>query len=222
MDYAQAFENEIATENLVNDIGKKIMSIFKFIGDLIKKAISFLTTHLSKLARIKKTDKDPTPNSQTGAGAEVMQKKEPKAVYAEDCYDCGNELTGIVNDIDFCLQLLMKRPKPDYKVNKNYGERWEQDNSLIADRMNRCMNDLNKLEGIDRKTVSEETGEKLKARLEFLNTQYEKYARIYQMFINKHQGIEQYMVSTQMSFNLISSTASKALEIILKMYTPAE
>ena len=69
MEYVQAFKNEIATENLVTDIGKRIMSVFKFIGELIKKAISFLTTHLSKLNRIKKTDKDPTPNSQSGAGA---------------------------------------------------------------------------------------------------------------------------------------------------------
>lgn len=222
MEYVQAFKNEIATENLVTDIGKRIMSVFKFIGELIKKAISFLTTHLSKLNRIKKTDKDPTPNSQSGAGAEVMQKKAPKVVYAEDCYDCGNELTNIVADIDFCVQLLMKRPKPDYKVNKSYADRWEQDNSLIADRMNRCLNELEKLEGISNKTVSTETGEKLKAKLEELNAQYDKYGRIYQMFINKHQGIEQYMISTQVSFNLISSTGAKALNIILQLYTPAD
>ena len=40
MEYVQAFKNEIATENLVTDIGKRIMSVFKFIGELIKKAIS--------------------------------------------------------------------------------------------------------------------------------------------------------------------------------------
>ena len=78
MEYAQAFKNEIATENLVTDIGKRIMSVFKFIGELIKKAISFLTTHLSKLNRIKKTDKDPTPNSQSGAGAEVKSGSSPQ------------------------------------------------------------------------------------------------------------------------------------------------
>ena len=46
--------------------------------------------------------------------------------------------------------------------------------------------------------------------------------RIYQMFINKHQGIEQYMISTQVSFNLISSTGAKALNLILQLYTPAD
>ena len=29
MEYVQAFKNEIATENLVTDIGKRIMSVFK-------------------------------------------------------------------------------------------------------------------------------------------------------------------------------------------------
>ena len=60
------------------------------------------------------------------------------------------------------------------------------------------------------------------AKLEELNAQYDKYGRIYQMFINKHQGIEQYMISTQVSFNLISSTGAKALNLILQLYTPAD
>lgn len=223
MEYVKAFEREIATENLVADIGKKVLSVFKYIGELIMKAIRFLTSHLSKLAKIKKTDKDPTPNSQGEVvGAAVMQKKDPKATYAEDLYDCGNELTGIVADLEFCIQLLAKRPKPDHKTGKNYDQRWEQDNSLIADRMGRCMNTIEKLEGIEKKTVSYETGAKLKEKLEALNISYEKYGRIYQMFLKQHPELDRYMISTQQSFNNISTVASETLNMTLQLYTPAE
>ena len=224
MDYVKAFEQEIATETLVQDIGKKMMQVFKFFSDLIKKAIKFISEHLGRLAKIKKTDEDPTPNSQgKPAGAEVMQKKVEKTVtYAEDLYDCGNELTTVVADIEFCVQLLMKRPKPDYKVNKKYDERWEQDNSLIADRMANSLNTLEKLEAIEKKTVSYETGMALKTKLEDLNQTYDKYGRIYQQFIKQHPHLEQYMLSTQNSFNSISSTGAKALNLILQLYTPAE
>lgn len=223
MEYVKAFEREIATENLVTDIGKKVLTVFKYIGELIMKAIRFLTSHLSKLAKIKKTDKDPTPNSQGEVvGAAVMQKKDPKVTYAEDLYDCGNELTEVVADLEFCIQLLAKRPKPDHKTGKNYDQRWEQDNSLIADRMGRCMNTIEKLEGIEKKTVSYETGAKLKEKLEALNTSYEKYGRIYQMFLKQHPELDRYMISTQQSFNNISTVASKTLNMTLQLYTPAE
>lgn len=223
MDYVKAFEREIATENLVADIGKKVMTVFKYIGELIMKAIRFLTSHLSKLAKIKKTDKDPTPNSQGEVvGAAAMQKKDPKATYAEDLYDCGNELIGVVADLEFCIQLLTKRPKPDHKTGKNYDQRWEQDNSLIADRMGRCMNTIEKLESIDKKTVSYETGTKLKEKLESLNASYDKYGRIYQMFLKQHPELDRYMISTQQSFNNISTVASKTLNMTLQLYTPAE
>lgn len=223
MEYMTAFEREIATENLVSEIGKKVLNIFKYIGELIERAIRFLTSHLSKLAKIKKTDKDPTPNSQGEVvGAAVMQKKDPKATYAEDLYDCGNELTEIVADLEFCVQLLAKRPKPNHKIGKNYDQRWEQDNSLIADRMGKCMNIIEKLEGIDKKTVSYETGEALKEKLETLNATYDKYGRIYQMFLKQHPDLDRYMISTQQSFNNISTVASKTLNMTLQLYTPAE
>lgn len=223
MEYIKAFEREIATENLVTDIGKKVLTVFKYIGELIMKAIRFLTSHLSKLAKIKKTDKDPTPNSQGEVvSAAVMQKKDPKATYADDLYDCGNELTEVVADLEFCIQLLAKRPKPDHKTGKNYDQRWEQDNSLIADRMGRCMNTIEKLEGIEKKTVSYETGAKLKEKLEALNASYEKYGRIYQMFLKQHPELDRYMISTQQSFNNISTVASKTLNMTLQLYTPAE
>lgn len=223
MEYVKAFEREIATENLVADIGKKVLTVFKYIGELIMKAIRFLTSHLSRLAKIKKTDKDPTPNSQgETVGAAVMQKKDPKATYAEDLYDCGNELTDIVADIEFCVQLLAKRPKPDHKTGRNYDQRWEQDNSLIADRMGRCMNTIEKLESIEKKTVAYETGTKLKEKLEALNASYDKYGRIYQMFLKQHPELDRYMISTQQSFNNISTVASKTLNMTLQLYTPAE
>ena len=223
MDYVKAFEREIATENLVTDIGKKVIAVFKYIGELIMKAIRFLTSHVSKLAKIKKTDKDPTPNSQgETVGAAVMQKKDPKVTYAEDLYDCGNELINVVADLEFCIQLLSKRPKPDHRTGKNYDQRWEQDNSLIADRMGRCMNIIEKLEAIEKKTVSYETGVKLKEKLESLNSSYDKYGRIYQMFLKQHPELDRYMISTQQSFNNISTVASKTLNMTLQLYTPAE
>ena len=51
MEYMTALERELVTEGLMSDIGKKAMSVFKFIGDLMKKAISFLTGLISRLKK---------------------------------------------------------------------------------------------------------------------------------------------------------------------------
>lgn len=231
VDYVKAFENEIAVEGFIQDIGSKAMKIIKFIGDLIKRAISFLVSHVQKLAKNKKTNMDPTPNSQAGAGAEVMQNNNSKeemqntiskTVYAEDLYNCGKELNDVIADIQFCIELLSKRPAPDHKIGKGYAERWNGDNELIAERMARCMDVIEKLEDIEKKTVSAEMGQQLKNKLEMLDKQYQKYARIYQMFIKKNSHTEQYMISTMNSFNQISNVAGKALNIILQLYTSAE
>ena len=233
MEYMSALEKEIAMEVTIADIGQKVMSIFKFIGELIRKAIKFLTGLVGRLKKTKGTSENEntkstedrsnmnaTPNTMKGAGAEVMTKEVPKPTVTADLYDCGNELDRVVNDIQFCLEMLIKRPTPDHKVGKGYAERWAGDNELIADRMAKASEVLEKLEGIEKKTLSADKAEKLKTRLETLNGQYEKYCRIYQMFIKKNQHTEAFLATTTNSFNTISNIATKALNIIMQLSGP--
>lgn len=247
MEYMTALEKEIAMEVTMADIGQKVMSIFKFIGELIRKAIKVLTGLISRLKKTKiqqesgpvyvdkngkvipeddpnlqaainrKTNMTPTPDTMKGAGAEVMTKEAPKSTITADLYDCGNELDRVVNDIQFCLEMLIKRPTPDHKVGKGYAERWAGDNEMIADRMAKAAEVLEKLEGIEKKTLTADKAEKLKTRLETLNGQYEKYCRIYQMFIKKNQHTEVFLATTTNSFNTISNIAAKALNIIMQL-----
>lgn len=221
-EYAKALENEIVIEMTVQDIANGARKVFKFIADLIKKAIEFLGNLIKKLAKIKKTDKDPTPVNMDGAGAEVMKKEAPKVVTAKDIYDCGNELIGVANDLDFCINLLAKRPTPNNKVNKSYDTRWSGDNELIMDRMTRCKDCLEKLEGIEYKSLTVETAEELKKRLENLSATYQRYGRIYDMFVNKHEHLERYMTVTMSAFNTISDISVKAMNMVLQLYGPAE
>lgn len=221
-EYAKALENEIAIEMTVQDIANGARKVFKIIGDLIRRAIEFLADLIKKLGKIKKTDKDPTPTNMDGTGAEVMKKEAPKIVTVNDVYDCGNELNGIVEDIDLCVKLLAKRPTPNSKANKHYDERWAGDNEIIAERMTRCNDNLTKLEEIEYKSLTVETAEDLKKRLEALKIVYEKYGRIYDMFIKKNPHMEQYMIATQTSFNSIATVSSKTMKMILQLYSPAE
>ena len=233
MEYMSALEKEIAMEVTIADIGQKVMSIFKFIGELIRKAIKFLTGLVGSLKKTKSTSENEntkstedrsnmnaTPNTMKGAGAEVMTKEVPKPTVTADLYDSGNELDRVVNDIQFCLEMLIKRPTPDHKVGKGYAERWAGDNEMIADRMAKAAEVLEKLEGIEKKTLTADKAEKLKARLETLNGQYEKYCRIYQMFIKKNQHTEAFLATTTNSFNTISNIATKALNIIMQLSGP--
>ena len=233
MEYMSALEKEIAMEVTIADIGQKVMSIFKFIGELIRKAIKFLTGLVGRLKKTKGTSENEdtkstedrsnmnaTPNTMKGAGAEVMTKEAPKPTVTADLYDCGNELDRVVNDIQFCLEMLIKRPTPDHKVGKGYAERWAGDNEMIADRMAKAAEVLEKLEGIEKKTLTADKAEKLKTRLETLNGQYEKYCRIYQMFIKKNQHTEAFLATTTNSFNTISNIATKALNIIMQLSGP--
>ena len=250
MEYMSALEKEIAMEVTIADIGQKVMSIFKFIGELIRKAIKVLTGLIGRLKKTKiqqesgpvyvdkngkvipeddpnlqaainrKTNMTPTPDTMKGAGAEVMTKEAPKSTITADLYDCGNELDRVVNDIQFCLEMLIKRPTPDHKVGKGYAERWAGDNEMIADRMAKAAEVLEKLEGIEKKTLTADKAEKLKTRLETLNGQYEKYCRIYQMFIKKNQHTEVFLATTTNSFNTISNIATKALNIIMQLSGP--
>ena len=250
MEYMSALEKEIAMEVTIADIGQKVMSIFKFIGELIRKAIKVLTGLIGRLKKTKiqqesgpvyvdkngkvipeddpnlqaainrKTNMTPTPDTMKGAGAEVMTKEAPKSTITADLYDCGNELDRVVNDIQFCLEMLIKRPTPDHKVGKGYAERWAGDNEMIADRMAKAAEVLEKLEGIEKKTLTADKAERLKTRLETLNGQYEKYCRIYQMFIKKNQHTESFLATTTNSFNTISNIATKALNIIMQLSGP--
>ena len=250
MEYMSALEKEIAMEVTIADIGQKVMSIFKFIGELIRKAIKVLTGLIGRLKKTKiqqesgpvyvdkngkvipeddpnlqaainrKTNMTPTPDTMKGAGAEVMTKEAPKSTITADLYDCGNELDRVVDDIQFCLEMLIKRPTPDHKVRKGYAQRWAGDNEMIADRMAKAAEVLEKLEGIEKKTLTADKAEKLKARLETLNGQYEKYCRIYQMFIKKNQHTEAFLATTTNSFNTISNIATKALNIIMQLNGP--
>ena len=250
MEYMSALEKEIAMEVTIADIGQKVMSIFKFIGELIRKAIKVLTGLIGRLKKTKiqqesgpvyvdkngkvipeddpnlqaainrKTNMTPTPDTMKGAGAEVMTKEAPKSTITADLYDCGNELDRVVNDIQFCLEMLIKRPTPDHKVGKGYAERWAGDNEMIADRMAKAAEVLEKLEGIEKKTLTADKAEKLKTRLETLDGQYEKYCRIYQMFIKKNQHTEAFLATTTNSFNTISNIATKALNIIMQLSGP--
>lgn len=232
MEYMSALEKEIAMEVTIADIGQKVMSIFKFIGELIRKAIKFLT---GLIGRLKKTK----PQQESGPvyvdkNGKVIPEDDPNLQAAiqttidrlnnnmntADLYDCGNELDRVVNDIQFCLEMLIKRPTPDHKVGKGYAERWAGDNEMIADRMAKAAEVLEKLEGIEKKTLTADKAEKLKTRLDTLNGQYEKYCRIYQMFIKKNQHTEAFLATTTNSFNTISNIATKALNIIMQLSGP--
>ena len=231
MEYMSALEKEIAMEVTIADIGQKVMSIFKFIGEMIRKAIKFLTGLVGRLKKTKGTSENEntkstedrsnmnaTPNTMKGAGSEVMTNEIITSSVAPGYYDCGNELERVVNDVQFCLEMLIKRPTPDHKVGKGYAERWAGDNELIADRMAKAAEVLEKLEGIEKKSLSVPKAEILKDRLEVLNKQYEKYARIYDLFVKKNQHTEVFFATTIASFDQISNVASKALNIIMQLH----
>lgn len=231
MEYMSALEKEIAMEVTIADIGQKVMSIFKFIGELIRKAIKFLTGLVGRLKKTKGTSENEntkstedrsnmnaTPNTMKGAGSEVMTNEIITSSVAPGYYDCGNELERVVNDVQFCLEMLIKRPTPDHKVGKGYAERWAGDNELIADRMAKAAEVLEKLEGIEKKSLSVPKAEILKDRLEVLNKQYEKYARIYDLFVKKNQHTEVFFATTIASFDQISNVASKTLNIIMQLH----
>ena len=231
MEYMSALEKEIAMEVTIADIGQKVMSIFKFIGELIRKAIKFLTGLVGRLKKTKgasenentkstedRSNMNATPNTMKGAGSEVMTNEIITSSVAPGYYDCSNELERVVNDVQFCLEMLIKRPTPDHKVGKGYAERWAGDNELIADRMAKAAEVLEKLEGIEKKSLSVPKAEILKDRLEVLNKQYEKYARIYDLFVKKNQHTEVFFATTIASFDQISNVASKALNIIMQLH----
>ena len=214
MDYYATLEKEIATENLVSSIVDKVMSIIKFIIRLIQQAIDIITRLIGKLKRNKTgTNQDATPNTMKGAGAEVMTNGEPTPTVTADAYDCGNEVTRVVDDIEICVEMLIKRPLPDHTLGKGYIERWAGDNEFIADRIAKVNEVLDKLDEIENKTLTIDVAETLKTRLQKLKTQYEKYSRIYGMYVKKHPHTEVYLASTRTSFDIIANASNRVMKM---------
>lgn len=221
-EYMTAFEMEIAAEGLIDSIGEKTMQIIATVRKLISTCIKFLTGLISKLRKTKATNQDPTPNSQAGGGAEVMKQGKPVPVYKEDTYDCGKELYDVLADLNFCMDMIVKRPAPNHKTNKSYKERWAQDNQLIMDRMERCANTLDKLESIENKTVNLEAAEDLKKKFEELDDVYNKYARMYNTFGTKHPDTNTFMLDTQRAITAIAEVAGRAAKINLSLMVPKD
>ena len=115
MEYMSALEKEIAMEVTIADIGQKVMSIFKFIGELIRKAIKFLTGLIGRLKKTKTqqesgpvaVDKNgkvipyDDPNVQANIQATINRLN--SNMNTADLYDCGNELERVVDDVRFCI-----------------------------------------------------------------------------------------------------------------------
>lgn len=222
-EYMTAFEMEIAAEGFIDSISEKTSKILATLRRLFDACIKFLTGLISKLHKNKgATNQDPTPNSQAGGGAEVMKQGKVVPVYKEATYDCGKELYDILADLNFCMEMIVKRPKPDYKTNKSYKERWFQDNQLIVDRMERCANTLDKLESIENKTVNLEAAEDLKKKFEDLNEVYEKYGRMFKTYATKRPETNAFMIDTQVAITVIAEVAGRAARINLSLMVPKD
>lgn len=213
-EYSRAFNDEIAIEGFVQDIDTKAMKIFHYISQLIRQAIDFLMKYIRKLNTVKTKNTAVTPNSTVNS---EFPNEPPEVITRVNTYDCGKELNDIVSDLQFCIELLAKRPAPNHKIGKGYSQRWDGDNELIADRMARCADVLERLNSIESKSMNAEMAENLKRRLEALNAQYDKYGKIYQAFVKKNAHTEQFLISTMISFNLISEIATKTLNLTMQL-----
>lgn len=222
-EYMTAFEMEIAAEGFIDTIKEKGGKIIKIFGELIQKAIKFITGLIAKLRRNKvATNMDPTPNSQYGGKSEVMTGSKIVTVSNTDIYDCGKELNDVVADLNLCVEMIVKRGVPNHSTNKSYGERWAQDNSFIQERMLNCKNTLNKLQDIEYKTIDLELAEKLKDKLETLKDQYNKYGAIYKNFNIKHPEANKFMLASYNSLGSISEVGCDALQTIMTLMTPKD
>lgn len=209
-EYMSAFEREIVTEGFMDTLKEKTLKIIEVIRKLIRTCINFLVGLIAKLKKKKvttATNEEPVPvELVTASGA--------------DTYNCSKELYDILADVEFSLNLLVKRPKPDHKVGKGYDDRYAQDNQMIEERMGRCINTIEKLDSLPNKIIDLENAEKIKAKFEAIDVQYTQYARLYQAFAKKNPGASQYMVNTQRCFNQISDVCAKASKINLSLMTP--
>lgn len=248
-EYMNAFELEITVEGFIDSICKKSSQIFATLRKLFDQCIKFLIGLINKLRKHKATNQnqqqsqqqnqqsaaqkytttrapsnnqDPTPNSQAGGGAEVMQHSTLTPVYKEDTYDCSKELYDILAELKFCMDMIVKRPVPNHKTNKSYKERWAQDDQLIMERIERCGNIVEKLESIDNKTINLDAAEDIKTKFEELAELYNKYGKIYDSFAKKHIEAREYMFSTHIAFTAISEVAGRAAKINLTLMVPKD
>lgn len=222
-EYMTAFEMEIAAEGFIDTIKEKGAKIIKIFGDLIQKAIKFITGLIAKLRRNKvATNMDPTPNSQYGGKSEVMTGSKIVTISNTDIYDCGKELNDVVADLNLCVEMIVKRGTLNHKINKSYGERWAQDDAFINERMMNCNNILVKLKDIEYKTINLELAESLKNKLEALNDQYNKYGAMYKNFNLKHPEANKFMMASYNSLGAISDVGCNALQAIMTLMTPKD
>lgn len=221
-EYMTAFEYEIVAESFGDAIVSGAKKIIEVLHKIFDTCIKFLGRLINKLRGVKKDtsnkSQDSSPVFAGRASNEDTEVSEPVTI--DNTYDCGNDLYGILADLEFCINLLMKRPKPNHSVGKGYDDRWAQDNTLIEDRMQRCADIIAKLESIENKTIDLEAATKIKAKFESLDKTYTTYGRIYEAFVKKNPGPAKYMTSTQRQFNNISEIATKASKINLSLMTP--
>ena len=107
MEYMTALEREIVTEGLISNISEKVTTLFKIIGELIRKAIKFLTGLIGRLKKTKtQQESGPVVVDKNG---KVIPYDDPKVqaniqatidrlnsnMNTTDLYDCGNELVTV-------------------------------------------------------------------------------------------------------------------------------
>ena len=217
MEYMTALEREIVTEGLVSNIHSKVQIVIKAIRKLIDRAIEIINGIIGKLKKSKGKESDDVFKGYTiidKNGNEVPYNDDVEAkIQKTNVYDCGKELTEVIDEIQLCVEKLCQRPTPDHKLGKGYAERWAGDNEFISERMGKASDILDKLESIENKELKLEDAEVLRDRLQKLKIQYEKYGRIYDMYIKKNPHTEEYLTTTTISFDKISSIANRAMQI---------
>ena len=217
MEYMTALEREIVTEGLVSNIHSKVQIVIKAIRKLIDRAIEIINGIIGKLKKSKGKESDDVFKGYTiidKNGNEVPYNDDVEAkIQKTNVYDCGKELTEVIDEIQLCVEKLCQRPTPDHKLGKGYAERWAGDNEFISERMGKASDILDKLESIENKELKLEDAEVLRDRLQKLKVQYEKYGRIYDMYIKKNPHTEEYLTTTTISFDKISSIANRAMQI---------
>ena len=217
MEYMTALEREIVTEGLVSNIHSKVQIVIKAIRKLIDRAIEIINGIIGKLKKSKGKESDGVFKGYTiidKNGNEVPYNDDVEAkIQKTNVYDCGKELTEVIDEIQLCVEKLCQRPTPDHKLGKGYAERWAGDNEFISERMGKASDILDKLESIENKELKLEDAEVLRDRLQKLKIQYEKYGRIYDMYIKKNPHTEEYLTTTTISFDKISSIANRAMQI---------
>ena len=220
MEYMPALEREIVTESLISNIDEKVKVIIKFVVGLIQRAIEILTDIISKCKKNKNKE-----NDNDFKNYKIIDKNGNEIPYNDDIeakiqksikinvYNCGKEMTNVIDEIQFCIEKLCQRPTPNHKLGKGYAERWAGDNEFIIERMAKASEILDKLEAIEDKELKLEDAEVLRDRLQKLRAQYDKYYRIYDMYSKKNPHTEEYLITTMAAFNVIADVSNRSMQI---------